>query len=539
LHWVKSVCLTVIFFIVAISYSQNKNWIDGSLIEFINCGAWCWFQDERVIVDTTRERMIIGSTNMQASVDITIYDLKSREIESTKRFSRLTGGTDDHNAPAVLKTPDGRYLAMWAQHYDKYNTHYSIFDGSKWTGEKTFDWTKIPGGTDYSIAYCNISYLSSENRIYNFTRANHRAPNLMTSIDNGATWKFGGQLTTNQSKTYNKGYYKYWGNGKDRIDMVFTEQHPRDTTTSIYHGYIQNGKSYSTTGSTADENIFDTIDIPSYNAFTRVFKNGTVLDGISYVHCWQSDIMRYNDGAIAILFEARANDVINDHRNFYARYSGSEWKITYIGKAGGPMYPSEEDYTGLGALCPDDPDKIYISSPYDPGNDTCKPGKREIWRGSTTNSGATWKWESVTANSDEDNFRPVVPQWKKGKEALLWFRGEYDSAQSFTTKIVGLISEYTVGSKVTNTERGMPVPQLTLQPGRNGSVLVIGGTVSAGTAVTVQIFTMTGQLVKELRYTISSGETHNFRLDTGNLLTGSYFCRCDIGEYTVTKKFRL
>lgn len=131
------------------------------------------------------------------------------------------------------------------------------------------------------------------------------------------------------------------------------------------------------------------------------------------------------------------------------------------------------------------------------------------------------------------------PSGKRARKRFCGFVGNTTAAQSFTTKIVGLISKYTVGSKVTNTERGMPIPQLSLQPGRNGSVLVIGGTVSAGTAVTVQIFTMAGQLVKELRYTISSGETHNFRLDTGNLLTGSYVCRCDIGEYTVTKKFRL
>ena len=154
--------------------------------------------------------------------------------------------------------------------------------------------------------------------------------------------------------------------------------------------------------------------------------------------------MRYDDGTIAILFKARANNSETDHRNFYARYDVNEkkWKITYIGKAGTKMYDSEQDYTGLGALCPDDPNRIYISSPFNPGDDNSRAGKREIWRGTTTDNGQTWRWEAVTANSTEDNFRPVVPKWKNGKEALLWFRGTYSTAQIFNTRIVGTFYDY-------------------------------------------------------------------------------------------------
>jgi hypothetical protein len=206
-------------------------------------------------------------------------------------------------------------------------------------------------------------------------RANDRAPNFIYSDDEGNTWNFGGQLTTNSSSSYNKGYYKYWGNGVDRIDMVFTEQHPRDHTTSIYHGYIQNKKAYNTEGKEADDDIYDRKYIPTFDKFTKVFAHGTVVNGITMGRCWQSDIMRYDDGTIAILFKARANNSETDHRNFYARYDkDKKWKITYIGKAGTKMYDSEQDYTGLGALCPDDPNRIYISSPFNPGDDNSKAG---------------------------------------------------------------------------------------------------------------------------------------------------------------------
>lgn len=109
--------------------------------------------------------------------------------------------------------------------------------------------------------------------------------------------------------------------------------------------------------------------------------------------------------------------------------------LTYIGKAGTKKYISEQDYTGLAALSPDDPNRVYVSSPFNPGDDNSKAGKREIWRGTAVDNGQTWQWEAITANSSEDNFRPVVPKWKKGKEALLWFRGTYSTAQIFSTRI--------------------------------------------------------------------------------------------------------
>ncbi|NLL14787.1 MAG: hypothetical protein GX267_15390 [Fibrobacter sp.] len=426
------------------SYCQTQqNWVDGQLIEYNKNGAWCWFQDERVVVDTVNSKLVIGSAANGGGVDVVIYDIKNQKIDSKTQIGKLT--SDDHNAPGLLVQPkSGGYIAMFADHYDKYCSRYCIFNGEKWSSEKQFDWTKIPGGTNYTIAYSNLYYLSSEDRIYNMARANDRAPNFIYSDDEGVTWQFGGQLTTNSSQSYNKGYYKYWGNGVDRIDMVFTEQHPRDHTTSIFHGYIQNRKAYNTEGKEADNDIYDRNYIPTFDKFTKVFSHGTQVNGITMGRCWQSDIMRYDDGTIAILFKARANNSETDHRNFYARYDVNEkkWKITYIGKAGTKMYDSEQDYTGLGALCPDDPNRIYISSPFNPGDDNSRAGKREIWRGTTTDNGQTWRWEAVTANSTEDNFRPVVPKWKNGKEALLWFRGTYSTAQIFNTRIVGTFYDY-------------------------------------------------------------------------------------------------
>ena len=40
---------------------SGDNWVNGDLITFNDSGGWCWYQDERAIVDTDTNQLIIGS----------------------------------------------------------------------------------------------------------------------------------------------------------------------------------------------------------------------------------------------------------------------------------------------------------------------------------------------------------------------------------------------------------------------------------------------------------------------------------------------
>lgn len=436
-------CIAVIF-LSQKSYSRTeRDWVDGELITYCEDGIWAWFQDERVVVDTLRENLIVGSANFKSGVDFVIYDIKKSELVETARFDGLPYSVD-YNAPAVLVCPSGDYLAMWAHHYDKYFSHYSIFSDGAWSPEHTFDWEPLFEGIEIGISYSNLCYLSKKKRIYNFARANERAPHFIYSDDNGATWEYGGQIATNDHPdSYSTGYFKYWSNGIDRIEVVCVEEHPRDYTNSIYHGYIQGGQLFNSHGDLADSDIYSRESIADFNKLTKVFAHGTEIDGVHMGRCWQHDVARYSDGTVAILFKARANNNFDDHRNFYARFDGTDWTYTYIGKAGERLYFDEQDYTGLGSLNPDDPNRIYLSTAYNPGDDAVHPAsRREIWRGTTDDHGVSWSWEPVTANSLKDNIRPVVPKWKPGKEAVLWCRGRYNSASYMPSKIVGTFYEY-------------------------------------------------------------------------------------------------
>jgi hypothetical protein len=133
-----------------------------------------------------------------------------------------------------------------------------------------------------------------------------------------------------------------------------------------------------------------------------------------------------------------------DHRLFYTRWTGSQWVSTELAKMGNRLYSSEEDYTGNGALVPDDPNTVYISTQYDPRlglNNNVTTAHREIYKGITADGGADWTWTAITQNSTYDNLRPIVPQTDGTHSALLWFRGTYTSAQNIDAAVVGLVSD--------------------------------------------------------------------------------------------------
>jgi hypothetical protein len=439
-----------------------RDLVKGNLIQFNDNGGWCWYQDERAVIDTVAGRLIVGSiannrgvggTARDGDVDVVFFDFQKRVSQRMllAKGNSNFGGSDDHNAPAFLIRPDGKYLTFYAGHNNNYSSYFRIYSAGAWGTQQVFDWSRQrPGGVNFQTTYSNLFYLSAEGRTYNFSRGNNKSPNIMVSTDMGDTWSYGGQLTMNANVGYVNGYLKYWSNGIDRIDFVCTEYHPRDYPTSLYHGYIKNGKSYKSDGTVVDNNILDTLNIPTPVDFTRVFADSTIVQGDTMRRCWNIDVQRYADGSIATLVSARANNNVGgsssainpDHDFLYCRYDGSKWSYTYLGKAGLKLYASEQDYTGLGALCPNDPNTIYVSTSYDPRDNT-NLGVREIFKGVTSDQGATWSWTAITRNSVRDNIRPIVPAWDKNNSALLWMRVTYSSAQLFDAAIVGIIDRKT------------------------------------------------------------------------------------------------
>jgi hypothetical protein len=113
---------------------------------------------------------------------------------------------------------------------------------------------------------------------------------------------------------------------------------------------------------------------------------------------------------------------------------------------GEPLYPREQDYTGLAAIDPKDPSTIYVSTAIDPRDDT-DTNHREIYKGKTFDQGATWQWTAITENSTVENLRPIIPSGDGNSTAVLWLRGSFTHFTDYDQIVVGIVerSDETLG----------------------------------------------------------------------------------------------
>src|SRR5262249_46786954 len=179
---------------------SGNNAVFGSMITFNDNGGWCWYQDERAVVDTAKNKLIIateasgGSRNGQT--EAVIYDIAmNKSTRYTLVSSLSTGNVDDHNSPALLIRPDGNYFAMWSSHRIDCFSRTSIFNGTSWSAEKKIDWTPGgcpwgPSGTTNLVTYSNPWYIGPS--IFSMERSVGPDPAVLTSTDNGSTFSYYG-----------------------------------------------------------------------------------------------------------------------------------------------------------------------------------------------------------------------------------------------------------------------------------------------------------------------------------------------------------
>lgn len=183
--------------------------------------------------------------------------------------------------------------------------------------------------------------------------------------------------------------------------------------------------------------------------FTRVYQGGPTNVA------WMSDLHLDRAERPVILFTTQRDGAGlmmgaggMDHRFHYARWDGAQWVTHEIAHAGTRLYPGEDDYTGLGAIDPQKPSVVYISTDADPATGRPLISRasyrrfHELFRGETPDGGATWQWTAITSNSSTDNLRPLVPIWPdaQGRTSVVWMRGGYRvNRGEWTTAVVATI----------------------------------------------------------------------------------------------------
>lgn len=419
-----------------------------TLRTFKENGGWCWFQDERAIVDdgTLLFATVAGTTRAGAQggdVAVTAYDLPSDTSTTTELHDRL--GRDDHNTPSLLKQSDGHYLVAYSRHgvdslfRSRRTTHPGRIDG--WTEERT---TEVRGG---GLTYTNLHHLPKANdgtgRTYNFSRAKGANPNWMYSNDGGQTWTWGGEVLDWPGRPYVK-----YATDERSVHLVTTDGHPRQFDNNVYHGYIRRDTLYDSHG-TALQPLSD--GPLSKKSLTKVF------DGTPHNVAWTTDLHLDDEGHPVTGFSVQKDGAAFrnnredgpgwDHRYYYARFDGTEWHVHEMAYGGTGLYPREADYTGLLAIDPNQTNVVYVSTDVHPDtglpNVSERDGERhyEIYRGVTTDGGHTWRWTAVTANSTDDQLRPIIPDWPGPRRAVLWMKGDYRSYTTYDTDIVGIVEE--------------------------------------------------------------------------------------------------
>jgi hypothetical protein len=173
--------------------------------------------------------------------------------------------------------------------------------------------------------------------------------------------------------------------------------------------------------------------------FTPLFTGNVVspMNELRMTRGWPTDLKLDSTGNPYVVFTARVDDHDSYHRFFYGRLTSDVWHTHELARAGGFLYRNENDYTGLAALDPNDPNRVFISTNIDPLSARSLP-HYEIFAGTTTDGGFTWTWRPVTSDSSADNLRPIALAGAEQSIVLLWMRGKYAAYTDYDTSIVAL-----------------------------------------------------------------------------------------------------
>lgn len=418
----------------------------ANLITFKQNGGWCWFQDERAIVD--RGHLLFGTVagttragHDGGDINLTSYSIETGAATTVELHDTL--GQDDHNVPSLIRRSDGRYLAAYSTHGADSLFRYRITERAgaieAWSDERTL---ALPGG----VTYTNLHHLSAmgAGRIYNFSRAEGADPHWIYSDDGGQTWTRGGRVLDWPDRPY----LKYASDGHEEIHLAATDGHPRVFDNSIYHGYIRGDTLFDTHG-TALQALRD--GPLTRKSLTKVF------DGDPHNVAWTTDLHLDDEGHPVLGFSVQKDGASFknsrqdgpgwDHRYYYARFDGAEWHVHEMAYAGTGLYPQEADYTGLLAIDPNQPNVVYISTDVHPVTglpnvSTADESRHyEIFKGITNDRGLTWTWTPVTEHSTADHLRPVIPEWEGDRRAVLWQYGDFRTYTDYNMDIIGLIEE--------------------------------------------------------------------------------------------------
>ena len=254
-------------------------------------------------------------------------------------------------------------------------------DISTWSPEQTFN---NGAGTTYS----NLHYLPTDNggagRLYNFTRTVGFDPNILVSTNFGDSWSYGGRLLAEGT---NSGSAVCALRLRWRRAFTYSPRsgiHETSTTASITAIFRTASCLTHSVASSTPTSLIRRRVAPA--SLSKIFATGTQFGGTTMRRAWTIDVAIDDAGLPYAVFQAvrttTTPTIATSTRNSTAR----NWAVHELAKAGGFLYAAENDYTGLVALDPHDPNRLFISTKIDPRTEVAM-AHYEIFEGTTTDGG--------------------------------------------------------------------------------------------------------------------------------------------------------
>ena len=423
-------------------------------------GGWCWFESPRALQHN--HWLLIGSVSSghtqsarHGSVELLVHN--TADSSSTVVTLHANFELDDHDCPALhYRSSDSCYLATWAKHGTENTRYYRLSlpdDPLHWQPILTY----IPSPST-QLTYSNLFSLSAERLLYDFYRGLHGSfkPSYSTSADEGSTWRTGNVVIDVPLQFKHRPYVRYASDGVDTVHLVYSEAHPRDYDNSLYHVYYRAGQLHRSDG---------TVIAPLTAGLSSPDLGTLIYRGDSQHVAWPVDCALV-DGRLVVAYSVQYDSAGlpvgqggDDIRYRYATLDPhtKRWHDQHFAYAGGRLYSGEDDYSGLVAIEPTRPHRLYISTNAHPLTGVALTSKAdgrrhwELWAGrreevaeGSGDDSIKWMWQQVTVDSVRDNLRPIRPTRVGGvgvaggddENVLVWLRGEYRTWIDYTQEIV-------------------------------------------------------------------------------------------------------
>lgn len=396
-------------------------------------GAWCWFADPRAISYENKSGTInstyIGYIDVHGNIKATQINHKTNTINEV--LIRSWFQPDDHNNPTFLVLPDERIMIFYSRHTDEPCFYYRV---SQKPGDITTLGKEFRLETANNTTYPSPFILSDDpGHIYLCWRGIGWHPTVarLTMPDKNDEVKFDwGPFQVVRSSGGRSGvrpYAKYVSNGKDKIYLAYTTTHPDNRTSNwLYCSYIDinTRELKDCQGKTLSPIAKDVIhDIDTDEEYKKQNPINIVDETTWRDWLWEVVLDENENPVIAMV---RISENKTDHEYYHARWTGKEWRKTFLTKAGGHFHQTpryEMCYSGGMALDKANPNIVYASVPVKGAYGYVY----ELMKFTVDNEGKVASKEQLTFDSQKNNVRPFVISNKGTTPRLAWMQGDYYS----------------------------------------------------------------------------------------------------------------